>query len=287
MTFFLEDTNFNTPTSFRGLTESVDMDIISFNESVYSADLTFKDIMIETMQTEASHILTEGDEGQGVGATIKKWFEKMYKFFKDLFNKVMKFFKDTFNKMFSIAHKLKNYYDKNKTTIIKTGEAEVTGLSSTQRGEPVIARGKTYIKDAVMMAMESIKMSSKKEGLSKAIETLKLSGKSNKAYKVTAGQVGDIAGKALEMTKTLQKSQESVLKELKQAQGSAKDAVARAKKGDDKELLKQRKEELTISNQRVTYANRAVSAGVKLCNALMRDAFKSAKAMVRLSKQAD
>lgn len=290
MSFFLENDSFysHPTTTMRGLVESVDNDILNLNENVYQAEISYKDALIESMQQEAGYILYEADEkGKGIGATIKSWFMKIYEMFKKLFNKIKSFFVDTFNKMFSIAHKLENYYKKNKNDIAKAGSAEVSGLSRTQRGDAVIARGKTYIKDAVTMAMQSLKMSSKKEGFDKAVEGLKVDRKDDKTYTIKSEQVAAVAGEAKTMVSNLKKSQEAVLKSIANARDFAKDAVQRAQKADDKNDLQRRKEELTLENQRVNSSNKVLSAGIRLCNALMSDAFKSAKALVKKARSND
>lgn len=282
MSFFLENDNYGSTSGIRSLTESIEMDVNDMNEAIYNADIAYKDTLIESMQREAGVMLEGlGDKAKEIGNTVAKWFKKMWETFKNLINKLVVYVRTTFNKLVGVAGRLERYVKKNEKNMKPS--AKVKELKYTEKDKRVLVNaGFTVITFAVNSAINALKDKSTVESVKKEeFEQLKIGGKLEKEIDVKLASVQNIAKNAVKMTTALRKSQEMALRELKAGEKAAKEGLQTARKEKaDSEVIKAKKEQVTLSHKRSTKANKAISMGVKLCNAMILDAYRVARKLV-------
>ncbi len=295
MSFFLEDAQFNTRESFYSLSENVTFDILSMNEAVNTSDLQARDILIESMQSEAYYTLNEAfdgakDKAKAVGNTIKEWFQKMWNLIKDMLAKVKNFFAKIFNKMFGMAERLERYVSKHKKAIAKAGSAEVKALSTFGEGNTVLMGqpGNAAITHAAYSAMQSLKSLEDKGDIAGILKKLKV-GSEKKDATVKAADVLGTYKNGRKMIDGFRKAFQSEVKVLQESEKAAKDGLQAAKKAEEKdqEKIRELKQVVSVKHKAAAKANKIISLGVSLINKLLSNTMKAAKALVKKSGESD
>jgi hypothetical protein len=167
-TFFLESAQpkkvavASTKQSFKTVMEQTAI----LENAILESEVSYKDILIESMQGEASGLLMEADDaakGSKIKDTIVKYFAKMVEFFKNLGKKVAEFLRNSLTKIKRffinsaawVTSKLKDVKDSNLTGNVKI----VSKFESFPNARKVAAEFKTafdnVLKDKQQMGGDS------------------------------------------------------------------------------------------------------------------------------------